>query len=305
MADGLRAGQAGTPNRSRSVKLPRPVRRPARSSPKLDSSDLEVIAQSQEAHAPDRVPGLEGQDKGNQDTETLRAVHRRSRVKMSPPPPPPPPPPPSSSPLTSSLKESTGPPSEEDIRIRAVPQAPKLIHKADLNPDRVDRSQYRVMSSSSSADEPASVSQPPGAEEYVRRSSLNHAEERAQFRKLYSSDSHGTQAEHVNLVSSQSCKEHAAERGRFRNLYYSDNGENATSARQDILKASSATPVQYQQGEKDEMSVVNAPVQNKVLETSRSFGRNAEKTTTADGVDLVKHLTEHHEGVRLRQKAAS
>ena len=246
MADGLRAGQAGTPNGSRSVKLPRPVRRPARSSPKLDSSDLEVIAQSQEAHAPDRVPGLEGRDKDNQDTETLHAVHQRSRVRMSPPPPTPPP----SSSLTSSLKESTGPPSEEDIRIRAVPQAPKLIHKADINLGRVDMSQHRVMSSSSSADEPASASQPPGAEEYVRRSSLNHTEERAQFRKLYSSDSHGTQAEHVNLILSQSRKDHAAERGRFRNLYYSDNGKDANSARQDILKASSATPVQYQQREK-------------------------------------------------------
>lgn len=274
MADGLRAGQAGTPNRSRSVKLPRPVRRPARSSPKLDSSDLEVIAQSQEAHAPDGVPSLEGQDKDNQDTETLRAVHRRSQVRMPPPPP---------SSLTSSLKEPTNPPKE------------------DINPDQIDRSQYRVMSSSS-VGEPASASQPPRAEEYVRRSSLDHAEERAQFRKLYSSDSHGNQAEHVNLVLSQSCKEHAAERGRFRNLYYSDNGKDATSARQDILKASSATPVQYQQGEKDETPVANAPVQNKVLETSRSFGRNAEKATTADGVDLVKHLTEHH-GVRLRRKA--
>jgi len=300
MADGLRAGQAGTPNRSRSVKLPRPVRRPARSSPKLDSSDLEAIVQSQEAHAPDRLLGLEGQDKDNQETETLRAVHRRSRERMSPPPPPPPS---SSSSSTSSPKESTGPPSEGDIRIRAVPQAPKLIHKADINPDQADRSQYQV-TSSSSADEPASASQPPGAEENVRRSSLNYAEERAQFRKLYSSDSHGTRAEHVNLVLSQSCKEHAAERGRFRNLYYSDNGKDATSARQDILKASSATPVQYQQGEKDETLVANAPVQNKVLETSISFGGNAERTTTTDGVDLVKHLTGHHDEVRLRRKAA-
>jgi len=304
MADGLRAGQAGTPNRSRSVKLPRPVRRPARSPPKLDSGDLEVIAQGQEAHAPDRIPGLEGQDKDNQDTETLRAVNQRSRVGMSPPTPPPPLPPSSSS-LTSSLKAPTGPPSEEDIRIRGVPQAPKLIHKADVNPARVDRSQYRVMSSSPSADESASATQPPEAEEHVRRSSLNHAEERAQFRKLYSSDSQSTQAEHINLILTQSCKEHAAERGRFRNLYYPDNGKGSTSARQDILEASSATHVQYQQGEKDETPVTNAPVQNKVLETSRSFGRNAEKTTTADGVDLVEHLTEHHEGVRLRRKAAS
>src|SRR4051794_25344531 len=98
MADGLRAGQVGTPNRSRSVRLPRSVRRPARSSPKLDLSDLVVIAQSQEAHAPDRVPGLEGQDTDNQGPETLRAVHRRSRARMSPPPP-------LSSLSTSSLKE--------------------------------------------------------------------------------------------------------------------------------------------------------------------------------------------------------
>ena len=189
--------------------------------------------------------------------------------------------------------------------MRAVPQAPKLIHKADINLGRVDMSQHRVMSSSSSADELTSASRPPGAEEYVGRSSLNHTEERAQFRKLYSSDSHSTQAEHVNIILSQSCKEHAAERGRFRNLYYSDNGKDATSARQDILKASSATPVQYQQGEEDETPVANAPVQNKVLETSRSFGGNAEKTTTVDGVDLVKHLTEHHERVRLRRKGAS
>jgi hypothetical protein len=299
MADGLRAGQAGMPNRSRSVKLPRPVRRPARSSSKFDSSDLEVIAQSQEAYAPDRTPGLEGQDKDDQDTETLRALHRRSRVKMSPPLPSPPP-----SSLTSSLKEPTGPPSEEDIRIRAVSQAPKPTHEADTNRDRVDRSQYRVMSSSSSADEPASASQPPEAEEYVRRSSLSHAEERAQFRRLYSSDSHGIEAEHVNSILSQSCKEHAAERGRFRNLYYSDNGKEATSARQDISKAGSATPVQYQQAEKDETPVANTPVQNKVLETSRSFGRNAEKTTAPDSIDLVDHLTEHHERVRLRRKAA-
>jgi hypothetical protein len=297
MADGLRAGQAGMPNRSRSVKLPRPVRRPARSSSKLDSSDL---ARNQEAYAPDRTPGLEGQDKDDQDTETLRAVHRRSRIKMSPPPPSPPP-----SSLTSSLKEPTGPPSEDDIRIRAVSQAPKSIHKADTNRDRVDRSQYQVMPSSSSADEPASTSQPPGAEEYVQRSSLNHAEERAQFRKLYSSDSQGIQAEHVNSTLSQTCKEHAAERGRFRNLYYSDNAKDATSTRQGILKAGSATPVQYQQGENDEMPAANTPVQNKVLETSRSFGRNAEKPTAPDSIDLVKHLTEHHERVRLRQKAAS
>ena len=189
--------------------------------------------------------------------------------------------------------------------IRAVPQALKPIHRADTNPDRVDRSQYRVMSSSSSTGEPTSASQPPEAEEYVRRSALNHAEERAQFRKLYSSDSHSIQAEDVNSILSQSCKEHAAERGRFRNLYYSDNGKDATSARQDILKAGSATPVQYQQGKKDETPVANVPVPNRVLETSRPIGRNAEKTATPDGVDHVKHSTEHHERVRLRWKAAS
>jgi hypothetical protein len=285
MADRLRAGQAGTPSRYRSVKSPRLVRRPARSSSKLDSSDLEAIAQSQEAHAPDRVPGLEGQDTDNQDHETL---HRRSRVEMSPPTPQPP--------SSTATLESTGPLSEEDIRMRPVPQAPKLIHKADITSDRIDRSQYRAVSSSSSVDEPASTSQPTEAEEDVRRSSLNHAEERAQFRKLYSSDSHSTQAEHANLVLSQSCKEHAAERGRFRSLYFSDNGKGAIFARQDTVKACSANPVQDQQGEKDETPVADVPVQNKALEAS---------TTTTDGVDPVKHPVEHHDEVRTTLEGAA
>ena len=304
MADVLRAGQAGTENIFKLPRAPKPVRRPARQSPNLNPGNLEVIARSREVTAPDGVPGLQHQEAADEGAETLRAAPRRSRARMSPPPPS----------STSSSEARTIPHHEEGAHERPVPpprsmpEPTKLIPQVIIIPDQVDRSQYRVVPPSSTdevtvsfeaemAAHSATLAQPSEVKEGVTRNSLTHAEERAQFRKLYSSDSHSTQAEHVDAVLSQSSQEHAAERARYRSLYYPDEGKDTAAVWENISGAHSTASAQDRQRTEDE-EILGSPLErNKVPGIARFFGKNAKEEATADNVSLPDHLARFRENV--------
>ena len=303
MADSLRAGQAGTQNRQRSVRAPRTARRPRYPSSSLD---LEVIAEGREGSAPD---GAHREESANEDPESVLAAPSRDRTRTSPPP--------TSKP---SLKGHTVPRHEEDVYARPVLISPydeteraKHIPEVIIIPDQVDRPHYRVVPSPSSADnvtesfraEFAShatfATQSNRAKESFSQSSLDHAEERAQFRKLYWSDSQGTPAERVERLLSQSSQEHAAERARYRNLYFSDQGKDVAAAWQDVSEAHSATSGQEQQEPRHGASVTNTPEPDELPDIARLFGTNAKENITMDRRDSFDDLAEPCKNVRLYQ----
>jgi hypothetical protein len=310
MADGLRAGQVGTHNRQRSVKAPKAMRRLAHLSSNLDPGDLEVVAQGREGSAPDGAPGLQHQGKSSEDPEFLQAARSRDQARPSLPP--------SSS--TSSSEARTIIHNEQGVHTQPAPVAPigmrepaKLIPKVIITSDQVDRPHYRVVPFSSSTDEvtasfekeliprAASAARSNETEERASRSSLGHAEERARFRKLYSSDSHGTRAERVDVLLNQNSQEHAAERARYRKLYFPDQDKDPAAVWQGVSEAHSAASAQDQQRPKLENFLTNAPGQTEVPVIARFVGKKEEKDINMDTAGSSDHLTETRKNVRSYQ----
>ena len=283
----------------------------------LDSGDLEVIAEGRAGAVRYTASDLQNYGGAARDPDSSGGAHPREEATAASSPPA----------STSSSEARANFHHQEEIRIPLVasahnsgPQPSKPIPKVVIALDQADRPCHRALPSSSSAEEVtnssleaemtrrvASAALPKEMKDIISQASLDRIEERAQFRKLYSGDSHSTQAEHVDAVLSQSSQEHAAERARYRKLYFPDNGKETVVLSQDTSEASSATPAHDQREQRREEPMANVPmanasIQNNEVEVSSFSGKYKAKYAAPDSTGCAHHLVRPLENVSLFRK---
>jgi hypothetical protein len=245
-----------------------------------------VIAKGRDGSVPYRAARPETLGRPSGDAG-YRAVQSSKWVRPSQPPPP----------LASSSQACSVAHQEEFIANRPAPPAVngmiesvKPIPEATITPVQADR--VTASFEPEIAAHAASLAHPNEAKEHITRTPSGHAEERAQFRKLYSSDSHGTPAERVDKLLSLNSQEHAAERARYRSLYFPNQVKDTAPAGQDILEAHSAASVQGPQGPEDDVIMATATEEHKLSSIARSFGENATKDIYSPALNVSSYQKE-------------